>query len=93
MGSQFHYTMDMGGVAAILKSAPVKAELDSLAESKAQEANRRMHSSMPNTRGHDGYKAGKAKPLTFTAVSSVYTGSRAAMKDQERHQTLNAINH
>lgn len=91
--SGVEYRMDKSGVAAILKSAAVKAELDSLAEAKAKEANARMHAQMPSTSGHDGYKAGKAKSLTFTAVSSVHTASRAAENDQAHHQTLNAINH
>lgn len=93
MSSGVEYCMDKAGVASILKSSAVKSELDSLAETKAKEANARMHVQMPNASGHDGYKAGKAKGLTFTSVASVYTVSRAARNDQARHQTLNAINH
>lgn len=87
------YRMDKQGVSAILKSAGVKAELDQLAEAKANEANARMHANMPSTKGHEGYRAGKAKSLTFTAVASVYTASPAAKNDQAHHQTLSAINH
>lgn len=93
MGSGAYFTLNEAGVASILKSSAVKAELDAIAEAKAREANARMHSNMPNTRGHNGYRAGKAKNLTHTAVSAVYVASRAAAKDQERNQTLNAINH
>lgn len=92
-GSSWDYKMDKSGVCAILKSAAVKAELDRIAGVKAGEANSRMHAHMPKTAGHDGYKAGKAKNLTFTAVSSVYAASRAAENDHAHHQTLNAINH
>lgn len=93
MSSGIDFKVDKGGVVEILKSAGVRSELQSIASSKAQEANARMHSNMPSTRGHDGYKASKPKNITFTAISSVYAGSRAADKDQEKHQTLNAINH
>lgn len=93
MSSGIEFKLDRAGVREILKSAAVKAELNAAAEAKAREANARMHSNMPSTRGHDGYRAGKAKNLTHTAVSAAYVASRAAAKDQERHQTLNAINH
>lgn len=93
MSNGIEFKVDGAGVAAILKSAAVRAELESIASSKAREANARMYSNMPSTAGHDGYKASKPKNLTFTAISSVYAGSRAAMKDQEKHQTLSAINH
>ena len=93
MSGGVDFQLDEKGVASILKSAAVKAELNAAAEAKAKEANARMHSNMPSTAGHEGYKAGKAKDLTFTSVAAVYTGSRAAKRDQAHHQTLNAINH
>lgn len=87
------YQMDMRGVASILKSAAVKAELNSAAEAKAAQANARMHANMPSTAGHDGYRPARARSLTFTAVAAVYTASDAAENDEAHYRTLESINH
>lgn len=93
MPSGIDFRLDHAGIISICKSLAVRAQLESCAASKAREANARMHHSMPGTAGHDGYKASKAKGIRGTAIATVYTASRAAAKDHERHQTLNAINH
>lgn len=93
MSGGFTFELDRKGVTAILKSSGVKAALNKAAEAKADEANSRMHANMPKTAGYKGYKAGKAKDLTFTAVAAVYTASDMAEHDQTKNQTLNAINH
>ncbi len=91
MTQAFRYEMDKRGVVEILKSAPVKAELESLAEKKTAEANRLLarhgRSDGEHVYAHD------AKNLTFTAVETVHTTGDATEGDQHRHHTLNAVNH
>jgi hypothetical protein len=87
--ADFWYTMDYAGVAAILKSDEVHAALSEAAADKAAAAN-----TLFNLQGHKGtgYQT-KVKDLTYTAIGVVYPTGIAGVKDNEKYQTLNAVNH